>query len=75
MKKETCKKHGRDCYAASLNKSAGKPVFSMDVCAKCDAHLSPSGICLNACHLSKESLERFNSLMAAAQKSVGSRKK
>lgn len=75
MKKETCKKHGKDCYAVLLNKSAGKPVFSMDVCEKCDAHLAPSGICLNACHLSKASLEKFNSLMAAAQRSVESKKK
>lgn len=61
--KKTCKKHGKSCYAIMLNGDGKDPCFSMEVCPKCDAHLAPSGICLNACHLSDESRERFAKLM------------
>jgi ferredoxin len=65
--KETCPHHGRDCYAVMLNGAGeGKKVFSMDLCSKCGAHKAPSGICLNACHLSEESRKRFSAIMQKA---------
>jgi hypothetical protein len=64
-----CPKHGKNCYAVALNKVAENgPVMSMDICPKCDAHLAPSGICLNACHLSDESRAKFNRLMELCAK-------
>lgn len=64
MKKKTCSKHGKHCYAIALNKG-GKQLYRVDeFCPTCGAHLAASGICLNACHLSKESRERFTALMS-----------
>lgn len=59
MTKATCKKHGEKCYAILLNGAGEGLVYSMDFCPVCDAHLAASGICLNACHLSAASRERF----------------
>lgn len=70
MKKRVCPKHGKHCYAILLNKP-GKKVYREDeFCPKCDAHLAASGICLNGCHLSTASLDRFrfNLLMSALGK-------
>lgn len=62
-----CPKHKGRCYAVWLNEAAKDgPVFSMEVCKVCDAHLAPSGICLNACHLSARSRERFSELLGKA---------
>jgi hypothetical protein len=36
-------------------------------CPECRAHLSTSGICLNACHLGRAGRERFIAHMAAAR--------
>jgi hypothetical protein len=58
-----CPKHGDHCYAVLVNGAGMGPVYSMDFCPVCDAHLSASGICLNACHLSKASRDRFNSVL------------
>lgn len=59
-----CPKHGKGCYAIALNAaSESGPVMSMELCPKCDAHLAPSGICLNACHLSDESRAKFNRIL------------
>lgn len=51
--------------------------FSKEKCSKCGAHLFPTEggklICLNACHLSEGSKQRFHSLMravSAEQKAV-----
>ena len=41
-------------------------------CPECGAHLSPSYICLNACHLSAASLRRFNSRLAEATREAKS---
>lgn len=68
-KEKPCPKCGEHCYAVLLN-SRGKKVMREDeFCPKCNAHLSASGICLNACHLSAESQEKFNRLFAAVTKS------
>lgn len=59
-----CPKCGEHCYAKLLNGAGdGKKVYDEEkFCPSCGAHLSASGICLNACHLSSESRARFNSL-------------
>lgn len=38
-------------------------LFVKELCPVCKAHLSHSGICLNACHLSKTMQEKFSSMM------------
>jgi len=38
-------------------------LFVKELCPICKAHLSHSGICLNACHLSKTLRERFSKMM------------
>lgn len=42
-------------------------VMQKELCPICKAHLSTSGICLNACHLGKEGQERFVKMMIKAQ--------
>lgn len=65
--KMSCQKHGESCYAAMLNRAGdGNKVYDEErFCAKCDAHLSASGICLNACHLSDDSRARFSAIFGA----------
>jgi ribosomal protein S27AE len=59
-----------------MNKAGdGKKVYREDeFCPKCGAHLAASGICLNACHMSDKSRERFGRLLAAAYNEAQSRK-
>jgi len=53
----SCPKCGRE---AELMERIG---FEKDCCPKCGANLF-NGVCLNACHLSKSSVERFSRLLA-----------
>lgn len=48
-------------FEGSLEQKVG---FDNLLCPTCGAHLK-DGICLNACHLSKASRDRFNALMKA----------
>jgi ribosomal protein S27AE len=59
---ELCPKCGEHCYAKLLNKTGTKVYDEEQFCPRCNAHLAASGICLNACHLSAESLGRFQAL-------------
>lgn len=40
-------------------------------CPKCGAHLTESGICLNACHLSDGARKRFNLTMSKSMRNTG----
>lgn len=44
--------------------------YEAKVCPTCGAHIR-NGICLNTCHLSRASQERFAALMAASAKRAG----
>lgn len=41
-----------------------------ELCPVCKAHLSHSGICLNACHLSRSTREKFAKMMAESSARV-----
>lgn len=45
--------------------------FQPYLCPECGAHLSVSGICLNACHLGSDGQKRFAAHMAATLRSSG----
>jgi hypothetical protein len=45
-------------------------LFVKELCPICKAHLYHSGICLNACHLSKSSRERFFKMMGEIAKTT-----
>ena len=64
-----CQKCGEHCYAKMLNKAGdGHKVYDEErFCPHCEAHLSASGICLNACHLSAGSFRRFQDLLAKSR--------
>lgn len=68
-----CRKHGKNCYAVMLNEAGdGREVYLVGrFCEKCGAHLAPSGICLNGCHLSSESLNRFDMVMRSLSRERG----
>jgi len=46
-------------FAGSLFEEIG---FDKELCPTCDSHLKDK-ICLNACHLSKETQEKFNKFL------------
>jgi len=48
--------------------------YSAELCSRCLAHLYTDGICLNGCHLSRATLERFNKLMKEASEVVQKRR-
>jgi len=48
--------------------------WDAELCPACDAHLR-SGICLNACHLSKASQERFAVIMRATADRISAERK
>jgi len=50
-----------NCFCQEFMKDVSAPWL----CPKCKAHLSHSGICLNACHLSDASQARFAKQMEA----------
>lgn len=59
-----CEKHKGNCYAMWINSQCkGGPVFSMALCPVCTAHLAPSGICLNGCHMSPKSGAKFTKIL------------
>lgn len=70
-KEKPCPKCGEHCYAKLLNSTGEKVLREDEFCPKCKAHLSASGICLNACSLSPASQERFARMLGAAAKSSG----
>lgn len=44
-------------------------LYSDLLCPICEAHVTKTGICLNACHLSPASRDRFNKLVVSAAES------
>ncbi len=56
---DLCPKCGEHCYAKMLNATGSKVYDEERFCETCGAHLAPSGICLNACHLSDSQRSRF----------------
>jgi len=64
-----CPKCGEHCYAKLLNNAGDKSKVydEANFCPDCEAHLSASGICLNACHLSVGSHRRFQAILTKAR--------
>lgn len=53
-------------FEGSISEKFG---FDAELCPTCNANLH-GGICLNACHLSKKSRQRFSELMAGSSKNL-----
>jgi hypothetical protein len=65
---EPCPKCGEHCYARLLNEAGTSKVYDEKrFCPDCKAHLSASGICLNACHLTVGQFRRFEALLSSTR--------